>query len=169
MISELIKERYSVRSYSDIPVEQEKIDAILEAGRAAPTAKNIQPQFIYVVKSQKSLSKLRGVCRMAFDAPVVFIICADVSEAFVNPFNNRNYAETDTSIVTDHMMLQATELGLGTCWVGWFDPEPIMEALGIPEKHTIMHILPVGYPSEQAAPSPSHGSRKPVTEKAAYL
>ncbi len=160
--SELVKSRYSVRSYSSRPVEEEKIQAVLEAGRAAPTAKNIQPASVYVVKSPSAIEKLRGVCKMAFDAPVVLIVCADLSESFVSPFTERNFGDTDAAIVTDHMMMQATEFGLGTCWVGWFDPAPIKEALGIPANLAIMNLLPMGYPSDTAAPSPRHTERKPM-------
>ncbi len=162
IFSELVKSRYSVRSYSGRPVEDEKLEAVLEAGRVAPTAKNIQPATVYVVKSQDAIGKLRGVCKMAFDAPVVLLVCAALSESFVSPFTDRNFGDTDAAIVTDHMMLQAADLGLGTCWVGWFDPAPIKEALGIPENLTIMDILPLGYPSDTAAPSPRHTERKPM-------
>ena len=160
--SELARARYSVRSYSGRPVEDEKLRAVLEAGRVAPTAKNIQPACVYVARSAESVSRLRAVCKMAFDAPVVLVVCADLSSSFVSPFTERNFGDTDAAIVTDHMMMQATELGLGTCWVGWFDPAPIKEALGIPEELTIMDILPIGYPSESAAPSPRHSERKPM-------
>jgi nitroreductase len=160
--SELVRARYSVRSYSGRPVEDEKLRAVLEAGRVAPTAKNIQPACVYAVRSADSISRLRAVCNMAFDAPVVLIVCADLSESFVSPFTDRNFGDTDAAIVTDHMMMQATELGLGTCWVGWFDPAPIKEALGIPEGLTIMDILPMGYPSDSATPSPRHSERKPM-------
>ena len=162
--SELVKDRYSVRSYSDRPVEDDKIAAVLEAGRVAPTAKNIQPACVYVVRSPEAIGKLRAVCKMAFDAPVVLVVCADLGQSFVSPFTERNFGDTDAAIVTDHMMLQATELGLGTCWVGWFEPGPIKEALGIPEGLTIMNLLPMGYPSATSAPSPRHTERKPVSE-----
>ena len=160
--SDLVRSRYSVRSYSARPVEDEKLRAVLEAGRVAPTAKNIQPAFVYAVRSPDALGRLRAACKMAFDAPVVLVICADLSSSFVSPFTDRNFGDTDAAIVTDHMMLLATELGLGTCWVGWFDPAPIKEALGIPDSLTIMNLLPMGYPSEDAAPSPRHSERKPM-------
>jgi nitroreductase len=164
MFSDLIRERYSVREYSRKPVEEEKLRAVLEAGRLAPTAKNAQPQRIYAVKSGDMLEKLRSVCGMTFDAPAVIVICADLSASFVSPFSGRNLGETDAAIVTDHMMLQAADLGLGTCWVGWFDPAEIKKALGIPENLEVMNLLPIGYPSENSKPSPRHGDRKPLEE-----
>jgi len=74
---ELIEKRYSVRNYSDKPLEQEKLDIILEAGRLAPTAVNEQPQRIFVLKSEEALSKVRSICRYAFNAPVVLLVCYD--------------------------------------------------------------------------------------------
>ena len=85
--SELAAQRYSVRRFDSRPVEQDVLDQILETGRLAPTAKNLQPQRIYVVRSEALLAKLRTITTMTFDAPQVLIICADPSEAWVNPFN----------------------------------------------------------------------------------
>jgi nitroreductase len=169
MFADLIAKRYSVREYSDKPVEDEKLRAILQAGRLAPTAKNAQPQRIYAVRSERMLGKLRSVCSMTFGAPIVIVICSDPSASFVSPFSGRNFGETDAAIVTDHMMLQATELGLGTCWVGWFDPKEIKEALGIPDNLEVMNLLPVGYPSGNSKPSPRHNDRKPLEETVTEL
>ena len=108
---ELTKARYSVRKYADRPVEQDKLDKILAAGANAPTAKNQQPQRIYVLQSAEAIEKIRGITRCAFDAPVVLLVCGDREAAWVNPFNGRNSAEMDCSIVTTQMMLQAQELG----------------------------------------------------------
>ena len=102
---ELAKKRFSVRSFEDKPVEQEKLDRILEARHVAPTACNFQPQRIYVLESEDAIGKIRGITRCAFDAPVVLLVCGDTSEAWVNPFNNRSSAEMDCSIVTTQMML----------------------------------------------------------------
>lgn len=112
--SELAAQRYSVRRFDSRPVEQDVLDQILETGRLAPTAKNLQPQRIYVVRSEALLAKLRAITTMTFDAPQVLIICADPSEAWVNPFNGRSSAEMDASIVAAHMMLQMQELGIGS-------------------------------------------------------
>ncbi len=167
--TELCATRYSVRKFAAIPVEPEKIQAILETGRLAPTAKNLQPQHIYVLRSEEAISKIRSVTQCAYNAPVVLVICGRVSEGWVNPFDNVNHTETDTSIVTCHMMLKATELGLGTVWVGWFDPEKVSAVLELPEGDVPFALLPVGYPADDAAPMPAHFSRKPLEETVTYL
>lgn len=145
--SELAAQRYSVRRFDSRPVEQDVLDQILETGRLAPTAKNLQPQRIYVVRSEALLAKLRTITTMTFDAPQVLIICADPSEAWVNPFNGRSSAEMDASIVAAHMMLQMQELGIGSTWVCWFDTEKVKQALALPESVEPYCLLPFGYPS----------------------
>lgn len=90
--SQLAAQRYSVRRFDSRPVEQAVLDQILETGRLAPTAKNMQPQRIYVVRSEVLLAKLRAITAMTFDAPQVLIICADQSEAWVNPFNGPQFS-----------------------------------------------------------------------------
>ena len=107
---QLAKDRFSVRYYAKTPVEQEKIDAILGAARIAPTAKNLQPFHIYVLKSAEAISKINKLSRCAYEAPVVFVVCYDRSKAWVSPFDaNDNSGVMDTSIVGTHMMLEATE------------------------------------------------------------
>ena len=166
---ELTKERYSVRKYADKPVEQDKLEKILAAGATAPTAKNLQPQRIYVLESPEALEKIRGITRCAFNAPVVLMVCGDKEEAWVNPFNDRSSAEMDCSIVTTQMMLQAQELGLGTCWVCWFDTELTKKTFQIPENQEVYALLPLGYPAEASKPSAMHDSRKALEETVVTL
>ncbi len=166
---DVIRSRYSVRRYSDRPVEDWKVQRILEAARLAPTGKDKQCQRIYVLRSPEALARIRELCVMAFDAPLVMLVFAKKGESWISRFTGRDIAETDTSIVTDHMMLQATDLGLGTCWVGYFDPEPIREAFGIPDDLVLFHIMPMGYPAEDCEPGPLHSIRKDVSEFTTYL
>ena len=166
---ELSRARYSVRKYSDKPVEEEVLRKVLEAGATAPTAKNLQPQRIYVLKSPEAIEKIRGITRCAFDAPVVLMVCSDTAEAWVNPFNNRSSAEMDCSIVATQMMLQAQELGLGTCWVCWFDTELTKKTFQIPENQEVYALLPLGYPAEASKPSAMHDSRKALEETVVTL
>ena len=166
---ELSRARYSVRKYAQKPVEEEVLRKVLEAGATAPTAKNLQPQRIYVLKSPEAIEKIRGITRCAFDAPVVLLVCGDTSEAWVNPFNNRSSAEMDCSIVTTQMMLQAQELGLGTCWVCWFDTELTKKTFNIPENQEVFALLPLGYPAEVSKPSAMHDSRKALEETVVTL
>ena len=166
---ELVKARYSVRKYADKPVEEEKLQKVLAAGAAAPTAKNQQPQHIYVLESKEAIEKIRGITRCAFDAPVVLLVCGDKEKAWTNPFNDRNSAEMDCSIVTTQMMLQAADLGLGTTYVGMFDPEKLLSAFPEMAGLTPIAMLPLGYPAENARPSRLHADRKPVEELVKYL
>ena len=166
---DLAKARYSVRKFADKPVEEEKLQKILEAGAVAPTAKNQQPQKIYVLESQEAIEKIRGITRCAFNAPVVLLVCGSKEQAWVNPFNDRCSAEMDCSIVTTQMMLQAQELGLGTCWVCWFDTALTKQIFGIPESEEVYALLPLGYPAEESKPSSLHGSRKGLEETVVRL
>ena len=143
--------------------------AILEAARVAPTAVNKQPFRILVLDTPEQMAKLAECTKYTFGAPLALLVLAKKEEAWVSPFTGRNIAETDTSIVTDHMMLQATDLGLGTCWVGYFDPVPICAAFGVPEDLTLMHILPIGYPAEDSEPSQMHLASKKTSEFVTFL
>ena len=166
---ELAKARYSVRKFAEKPVEEEKLQKVLAAGACAPTAKNQQPQKIYVLESEDAIGKIRGITRCAFNAPVVLMVCGCKDQAWVNPFNDRSSAEMDCSIVTTQMMLQAQELGLGTCWVCWFDTKQTKEAFNIPENEEVFALLPLGYPAESSHPSSMHDSRKALEETVVRL
>jgi len=166
---ELAKARYSVRKFAEKPVEEEKLQKVLAAGACAPTAKNQQPQKIYVLESEDAIEKIRGITRCAFNAPVVLMVCGCKDQAWVNPFNDRSSAEMDCSIVTTQMMLQAQELGLGTCWVCWFDTKKTKEAFNIPENEEVFALLPLGYPAESSHPSSMHDSRKALEETVVRL
>ena len=154
---ELAHARYSVRSFKDQPIEEEKMKLILEAGRIAPTACNNQPQKIYVAKSEEARKKLASVCRCTFDAPVIMVVCYDRTRDWKNKLMpGYESGETDAAIVCTHMMLQAFELGVGSCWVGYFNAQAVSEALNLPENVTVSALLPIGYPAETAAPLPLH-------------
>ena len=154
---ELARARYSVRSFKDMPIEKEKMDLILEAGRVAPTACNNQPQKIYVARSEEAREKLASVCRCTFDAPVILVVCYDRNRDWKNKLQpGYESGETDAAIVCTHMMLQAFELGIDSCWVGYFNADQVAGALGLPENLTVSALLPMGYPAENAAPLPLH-------------
>lgn len=154
---ELAHARYSVRSFQDRPIEEEHLNLILEAGRVAPTACNFQPQKIYVAKSAEAREKLASVCRCTFGAPVILVVCYDRERDWKNKLlPGYESGETDAAIVCTHMMLQAFELGIGSCWVGYFNPKTVAETLGLPENITVSALLPMGYPAEDAKPLPLH-------------
>ncbi|MBQ2987929.1 MAG: nitroreductase family protein [Clostridia bacterium] len=154
---ELAKERFSVRSFKKDAIEEEKLQAILEAGRVAPTACNLQPQKIYVIQSEEMREKLASVCRFTFGAPTVLAICYDKDKAWKNDLTPGYCSgETDAAIVCTHMMLEAWELGIGSCWVAWFNAEEVHAALGLPENVELCGLLPIGYPAENATPTKLH-------------
>ncbi|MBR7124200.1 MAG: nitroreductase family protein [Candidatus Methanomethylophilaceae archaeon] len=161
---ELIRKRFSVRKYTSELLTPGQIDEILMAGNVAPTAKDVQPQRIYVLESREAMAKLsEAIGPMVFGAPNAFIICGDRDEACVRPFDGWNFSQTDATIVTDHMMLAAHDLGLGTCWIGYFDPNVVRETFSIPENEEIYHILIVGHPTEDCVPGPLHAKRKTLS------
>lgn len=167
---ELSKSRYSVRSFSDKKIESEKLQQILECARFAPTACNNQPQKIYVVQSEENIEKLKKICKCVFGANTVLIITSNTSEEWKNPFTNEYYTgEIDCSIVCTHLMLQAWELGIGSCWVGYFNPELVRKEFDIPQKEKIVALLPLGYPSEDSKPIAMHFSRKELKDTVKYI
>ena len=165
---ELAKERYSCRYFSDKEVEQQKIDKILEAARLAPTGKNSQSQRILVITDKDELAKLSGCTPYGWNAPLVFLICYDKNESWKRHLDDFDGGVQDICIVTTHMMLEVTSLGLGSTWVGAYDQFKAREIYNVPENYEIAAFLPVGYPSEEAHPSRLHDSRKPVEEIAFY-
>lgn len=155
----VLEERYSVRSYKQIPVEEEKIQAVLEAARIAPTAKNSQPQKIFVIKSEEAMEKARTLTTCHFDAPVIYIVCGDSDRACILKSNGKNFMEIDCAIVQTYMMLKATELGLGTCWVGRINPPEVKEVFNLPDSLVVYGFLVMGYPSDDCVPAPRHFER----------
>ena len=164
---DLARQRYAVREYAQTPVEQAKLDSILEAGRLAPTAKNVQPQHIYVLQSAEAIAKINELTRCAYGAPVVFLVCYDTDLVWTKE-DGTNSGDMDCSIIGTHMMMEATEQGLGTCWVKWFDPAEVAAAFELPANHKPSFLMPCGYASENAKPSDHHFSRKPLSETVTY-
>ena len=139
--NKVLENRFSVRDYNDTPVEDEKIEQILKAGMQAPTARNTQCEKIYVLKSADAIKKIREITPCAFNAPLVILTCGDENEKCVTSFDNRSLMETDVAIINTHMMLKATELGLGTCWVCYFDPALVTKAFNLPENEKPLNLL----------------------------
>jgi nitroreductase len=166
---ELAKKRYSVRKYEPKKVEEEKLLKILEAGRVAPTAANLQPQRIIVVQQKEGFDKL-DKCARTYGAPLALIVCADHDVSWKRPFDNKDTSDIDASIVTDHMMLQATELGLGTVWICYFNPAVLREKFGLPDNVEPVNILAVGYPAGEAASPGRHDkARKSLKDIVHYV
>ncbi|MDR1534421.1 MAG: nitroreductase family protein [Planctomycetota bacterium] len=162
--AKLAEERYSVRKFSGRPVEREKLDLVLQAGLNAPTACNNQPQRILILDGADDLEKLGECTPYTFGAPTALLICFDESKSWVRPFDQAKSGLIDASIVTTQMMLQAADLGLGTTWVGYFEPVKIKAAFGLPDAFVPAAILPLGYPAADAAKNPLHFKKLPPEE-----
>ena len=168
---ELSKKRFSVRDFSDRQVEEEKLQKILEAGRLSPTAINAQPQKIFVLKSPEALEKIRKATRMAYNAPIVMLVCYDenISWKGTNFGDNYDAGEMDCCIITTAMMMQATELGLGTLWARGYNGKDISEAFSLPDNIKQVCLLDVGYPAEGHEPNARHFKRKELSETVEVL
>ena len=163
-ILELMKQRYSARRYQDKPVEEEKLAQILEAGRVAPTACNYQPQKILVVQSKEGMEKLSRAYK-SFGAPLALIVCADHDASWHRSYDGKDSADIDASIVTDHMMLCAAELGLNSVWVCAFQPEVLRQEFHIPPHIEPINILMIGYADGQPRSPERHAEwRKPLSD-----
>lgn len=156
---ELAKDRYSVRKFCNKKVEKEKLDLILEVGRVAPTAVNYQPQRILVLDTEGALSKLKACTTYHFHAPLALLICYDNTVSWKRSYDGKDMGEVDVSIVATHMMLEVTNLGLGSTWVGHFDPQKIKEVFELPNNIIPVVLLPIGYPDEMSVPHPNHDKR----------
>lgn len=166
---ELVKERYSVRKFSDKKVEKDKVNLILEAGRVAPTAVNYQPQRILVIDNEEGLAKLKACTPYHFHAPLVLLICYDSTVSWKRSYDNEDMGVVDASIVTTQMMLQVVELGLGSTWVGHFNPDIIKEAFELPEYLVPVALLPIGYPRADSLPHPVfHNKRYDIEDTVFY-
>lgn len=140
----LAKKRYSVRAYTKQKIEKEKLDAILEAAHVAPTGGNCQPQHLIVVQSDEGLSKI-GKAANIYGAPLAIIVCSDTQKTWMRPFDGKKLTDIDASIVTDHMMMEATDLGLGSVWVCYFKPDVLKAEFKLPSNLEPINILVLGY------------------------
>jgi len=185
--TDLMHRRHTVRSYAPMPVEPEKLTAVLEAGRWAPTAINAQPQRILVLDAPENLAKVREFCTFGwrreyvdltaecdtpehdriviyYGAPVVLLVCYDSDACWVHPESGASSGPTDATVVATHMMLEATAQGLGSAWISYFDKGKARELLDVPEKWEICNMLYLGYPAAEERPACNSGQRKPLAE-----
>ena len=166
---EVVKNRYSRKKYSDRQVEQEKLTSILEAGRLAPTAKNLQEQHIYVIQSAEKLAVIDQLTPCRYGAPTVLAVAFDKNNVFTYPGEKRDSGVEDATIVATHLILAAADEGVDSCWINYFDPDKAAELLGLPENEEVLMIMDLGYAAEGAGPLPNHTSRKPLSETVTYL
>ena len=166
---EVIKNRYSCKKFSDRKVEKEKLDKILEAGRVAPTAKNLQEQHIYVVQSENGLAAIDKVTPCRYGAPVVLVVAYNKNNVFTYPGEKRDSGIEDASIVATHMLLAAYNEGVDSCWINFFNPDELAQALNLPEDEEVLMLLDLGIAAEGTKALPNHNSRKELTETVTYM
>ena len=168
---ELAKSRYSVRKFADRPIEQEKLDLILEAGNVAPTGCNYQPQRIYVVQSEEKIAKLTDLSKCIFGAKTVLIFTYNADEDWKNPLESGVHSGIqDVSIVATHIMLEAWELGIGTCWVNYFANSKLESELGLPQNERTVLLMPIGYPADDSEPlQKMHSVYKNIDETVRFI
>ncbi len=164
---EIVRKRFSVRKYTEEPVTEEQLALILEAGRLAPTGANYQPQRLIVIRQKDGLERLRKGANV-YGAPLAILVCADHDDVWKRRFDGKTLTDIDTSIVTTHMMLEATELGLGTLWVCAFDPDVVRREFDLPAHLEPINLLAVGHTHEKAADVRPRTTRKPLEETVWY-
>lgn len=167
--TEVITNRYSCKKYDGRKVPQEALNAILEAGRAAPTAKNLQEQHVYVLESPEALAKVDAATPCRYNAGTVLAVAFNKNNVFTYPGGKRTSGVEDASIVATHMILAAANAGVDSCWLNFFDPDALAAALGLPEEEEILMLMDLGFAAEGAGPLANHSSRKPLTETVSYL
>lgn len=163
--SELIEKRYSVRAYKPDPVEDDKLQQVLQAARLAPTASNRQPFQLIVIHTAGREAELKRIYNRDWfvQPPLVICACGIPAQGWVRG-NGKNYNDVDVAIAMDHLILAAANLGLGTCWVGAFDARAAREVLHLPDDVEPIAFTPLGYPADQPGPK----KRKALSELVRY-
>ena len=164
--SNLITCRYSVRAYRPDPVEDEKLHLVLEAACLAPTASNLQPFQIIVIHTHGREDELRRIYHQPWfvQAPVILCAVGLPRNSWVRSADQRRYLDVDVAIVMDHLILEATNQGLGTCWIAAFNARAAREILRLPDEVEPLIFTPLGYPAD----TPGLKSRKPLSEMVRY-
>ena len=161
----VVKSRYSVRAYRPDPIEEKKLQQVLEAARLAPTATNRQAFQFIVVHTEGRGEELKRIYNKDWfaGAPVVVCACGIPAENWVRQ-DGKNYNDVDVAIAMDHLILAATDAGLGTCWIGALDAQATKEVLGLPEGVEPIALTPLGYPADE----PRLKKRKELSELVRY-
>jgi nitroreductase len=163
--AELIRTRYSVRAYKRSPVEEDKLQEVLEAARLAPTAANRQPFKLIVIRTAGREGELQRIYHRDWfvQAPLVLCACAIPARGWVR-VDGKPYTDVDVAIAMDHLILAATNVGLGTCWIAAFDPSAAREVLNLPADVEPIAFTPLGYPADK----PGSKVRKPLSDLVQY-
>ena len=162
--TQVVKNKKKKKKYSSKPVPDEAIKAILETGRLAPTAKNLQEQHIYLLRSGESLAKMDSLTPCRYNAPAVLMVAYDKEKVYTYPGGRYTSGAEDAAIVATHLILAAYNEGVDSCWVNNYDPDKAAEIFGLPENEAVLCFIDLGYAADGAGPLPNHFSRKELTE-----
>ena len=162
--SEILDKRYSCRRFSDKKVPAELIDKIIEAGISAPTAVNMQPFKIFRMDSDKAKEAIHKATRFTFGADCFLVIGCKKDDAWTRSFDGKNFAEVDASIAATQMMLEITNLGLSTTWVGHFDVNLLKSLCTEMKDYELIAMFPIGYEADNSVPAAKHFKRKSYDE-----
>lgn len=165
---ELTNERYSVRDYADKDIEKDKLEKILKAGQNAPTAANLQPHRVFVLKNKEALEKIRSFTPYSFNAPIVLLICYDKNISWKS-VDGHDSGFVDAAIATTQMMLEAYDLGIGSVWVRGYDSRQLDKLFDLPENIVSVALLPIGYPSEKSEPIFLHYRNIDLDDMVTYI
>lgn len=166
-LMDIIEARKSIRSYKPQDIEEDELNYILEAFRKAPSAKNLQPWKLVIVKDKKIIKDLAAACNnqtFLEEAPVLIAACAKEGESYGSMGGYMNSYPVDIALALEHLILAAAEQGLGTCWIGAFKEQLVKDILSIPKEVRVVALTPVGYPSKEA----SDRGRKLLSEIISY-
>lgn len=162
----VIRERTAVRKFKNNQVTEQELNSILEAGRLAPTAKNIQPQKILVVQSKDGIEKIDKISPCRYNAPTVLVVCSDKDIAFKK--ENHSTYEMDACIIATHMLLEATNIGLGNIWIEMFDKNLLKQEFNLSDNIEPICLIPIGYIADDYQGNPMHNVRKELKETVEY-
>ncbi|MGI6720965.1 MAG: nitroreductase family protein [Anaerovoracaceae bacterium] len=153
---ELVKERYSCRKLKKDPIDDKLLQQIIEAAYVAPTSKNSQPFKIWVARSDDALKKVVAACKQDLGGSVAIVVGYSSGEAWVRPYDGHDFSENDAAIAATHIMMEIQDLGLAACWLGNFEPEKLRAEFPEMKDYGLIAVFQIGYPAEDAEPSPRH-------------
>jgi len=168
-LKEVMKARYSCKKYNGEKLSRVQLGAILNAGKLAPTAKNLQEQHIYVAESADALAKIDAVTPCRYGAPTVLVVTFDKTNVYTYPGGVYQSGVEDATIVATHMLLAAKDQGVDSCWVNNFDPDALHDSLGLPDHEQILMLLDLGFAADDAGPLPNHTKRKDLSDTVSYI
>lgn len=157
---DLAQQRYSCRKFAKKPVEPEKIEQVLAAAIAAPTAVNTQDFQLWLLTSEQAKADIRAASDYTFGAENFILLGCRKGGSWTRSFDGQNYTQVDGAIVGAHILLAMQDLGLGTTWVGYFDAPTLQQKYPEMQDYDLVGLFPFGYPAEDAQPAPSHYTRK---------